>query len=95
MKNKSLFTFVVEFRKGTYVSQVKSISVLGALRTWIEEIDPAAIKDLDSKTLDLIREEMAKNEHDKPTRITGMRSAWFTTLLTKKGMFYINIIKTA
>ena len=94
-KVKSLYTLVVEFRKGIYVSQVKSNSVLEALKTWTNELMPESIKYLDASTVGFLKEELSKKGHEKPTRINGMRNAWFAFLLTKKGGFYINIIKTA
>lgn len=95
MKKKSLFTFVVEFRKGTYVSQVRSTGVSEALRNWADKVDTKTIKNLDVKTLSFIREQVSSREFDKPTKIAGIRNTWFTILLTKKGAFYISIVKTA
>jgi hypothetical protein len=95
MKKTYLFTIIAEFRKGTYVSQVKSKSVVGALKEWIAEIDAKEIEHLDSKTIELVRADMARNDCDKPSKIEGMRNVWFTMLLSKKGSFFINIVKTA
>lgn len=94
MKKKSLFTFVVEFRKGTYISQVRSKNVIESFQRWAANIDPKMIKHLDSKTLGFIKEHVQSKELDKPTKIDGMRNTWFAVLVTKKGALYINIIKT-
>ena len=88
MKNTYLFTIVAEFKKGTYVSQVKSISASEALKKWIDEIDPKEIRHLGTKMIESIRAHFASNDVDNPTKIKGMRDAWFTILLTKKGVFF-------
>jgi hypothetical protein len=95
MKKTFLFTIIAEFRKGTYVSQVRSQSAMDALKKWTDEIDPKEIKHLDGKTIEMIRADIAENDYDTPSKIEGLRNVWFTMLLSKKGSFFINIVKTA
>ena len=89
------FTFIVEFRGGTYCSQIESDSVISALPKWIDKLksDKSEIKYLGDKVLDRI-ENAISEESNRPIKLKGLKNVWFTMLTSNQGTFSINIVQT-
>ncbi len=89
------YTYVVEFRGGTYCSQIRANSIVESLSNWIGEITKtqSEIKFLGKKTI-LELQEAIKDENNKPIQLSQLKNIWHTLFLTKTGSFHINIIKT-
>ncbi len=94
MKKTATYTFVMEFRGGTYCSQLKAIDIEQALNKWTNELtkDRSEVKYLTLDKLTKLKEEIRNGE--RPIKIKGLKNIWFTSLLTTRDKIYLNIIKT-
>jgi len=84
----------MEFRGGTYCSQLKAIDIEQALNKWTNELtkDRSEVKYLTLDKLTKLKEEIRNGE--RPIKIKGLKNIWFTSLLTTRDKIYLNIIKT-
>lgn len=90
-----LYTFLVEFRGGTYCSQVEATSLDESIdsRIKILKVDKNQIKYLGDKIIKQL-ENGIKNLDYKPVLLDGLKNIWFTHYTTSTGRFSIHIIKT-
>lgn len=69
-----LYTVVLEYRGGTYISQVNARNVIGALQVWAEALDIAAVAGLGSRRkaelIDDIKEQLLHGV--MPTPLDGL-----------------------
>jgi len=84
----------MEFRGGTYCSQLKAIDIEQALNKWTNELtkDRSEVKYLTLDKLTKLKEEIRNGE--RPIKLKGLKNIWFTSLLTTRDKIYLNIIKT-
>lgn len=87
----SLFTFVMEYKGGTYASQVAALTLETACQEWALQLDTKSICGLNHKCKQMLVEEMKTQL--MPTRLKGLLNVWCFTPLTLEGSL-INIIKT-
>lgn len=97
--NKSeiyIFTYIVQFREGTYCTQVSATNVEESMTKWVEKIndEKKEIKYLGKKTLEDLEHQINLNEYP-PTQLRGLKNIWFLCFTTKSGSFSINIVKTS
>ncbi|SHN45348.1 hypothetical protein [Chitinophaga sp. CF418] len=86
------YTFITEFRGGTYISQVKAVNVSAAIGSWSKSLDLTQIKFLGEKgKLEL----QTKFNDESPTKVKGVENVWFFCLRIKPGLLIVNVIKTA
>jgi hypothetical protein len=86
----SLFTVILEFGGGTYISQVHAPGPAEALTGWI-----AAQSDADLSSWKLDRIEMTKRfAEDSPHAVDGLQNAWCMSASLPCGLALVNIIKT-
>lgn len=95
-RTDSLYTWVVLFRGGTFISQVKAGSVHESVQAWLEyqEEHLGDIPFLGEKTLQEIRTAFAEEEDTRPIPLRGMKNAWFCLVLSRMGALHINIVET-
>lgn len=93
--NKKIYTYIANFRGGTYCTQVMSDNVQESLIEWIEKLktEKSEIKFLGSKVISEIQIAI-KEEDNNPTAITGLKNIWFVMFATSTGTFYVNIVQT-
>ena len=89
------YSFVVNFRNGIYCTQVESENVFESVLAWTQIIksQKKEIKFLGDKIIREL-EILAIDNHHRPVLLIGLKSIWFTTISTRQGTFYINIIQT-
>lgn len=95
-KSKLLnFTFVVNFRGGTYCTQVTAPNIERSIHEWIKRIkkEKDQIQYIGDKIIEEL-ENKAKDELTEPTPLNGLKNIWFAIFPTKKGSFHLNIIQT-
>jgi hypothetical protein len=87
-----LFTFIMEYLGGTYISQVEARDQKQARDIWIRNLE---VKEIESFTIkdkeDIIKENFSDEDI---VLIKGMKSVWFFMIKTKIDNGYVNIIKT-
>lgn len=88
-----LYTFILEFRGGTYIPQFRGDSPDTAIRRWVEELDSTPIAHLDK---DLLKLEYEEKERDRiePAAIDSVKNVWCQTFLLEEHLALLNIIKT-
>ena len=90
MKTLNLFTFILEFRGGTYASQVHSSALLDAIGTWttiLSEKDLAYWK-LTRPELQIFVKEQA------PIALDGLSNVWCISGTIADHFALLNIINT-
>ncbi|MES2543546.1 MAG: hypothetical protein V4548_01580 [Bacteroidota bacterium] len=95
MKNRLTFTYVLEFRGGTYCTQVKSESVNKSVIVWIEKLkeEKKEIRYLADKTINEI-ELIVSHKDYIPVPLERLENIWFTHYKTRQGSLLVNIIQT-
>ncbi len=90
-----IYTFIVEFRNGTYCTQVEAINIVEATKCWIEKLklEKKNIRFLGDTIIKKI-ETLADNDLYEANKIDGLVNVWFQHFPTSKGSFFINIVKT-
>jgi hypothetical protein len=86
----------MEFRGGTYVTQVKADSLKDSILAWILEIEKEIdeILYLGIKTVFEIKEMFSNDKIEEPSLLTGLKNVWYLRIYTKIGVLRINIVKT-
>jgi hypothetical protein len=88
----ALFTVLLEFAGGTYVSQAKGASPQDAIVSWAEGLRPSQIAGLGARR----QIKLATTLRDaQPTRIVGAQNVWCTTALVDGRLALIHCVKTA
>jgi hypothetical protein len=91
------YTYIMEFRGGTYVSQVKADSLKDSILAWILEIEKVidGIMYLGIKTVFEIKEMFSNDKIEEPSLLTGLKNVWYLGIYTRVGVLRINIVNTA
>ena len=86
-----MFTFILEFRGGTYVSQIHSNVLSKAIIGWGEKL-----KSIDIKYLGLSgkAEILSMLNEAEPIPLDGLKNTWFLSLSIRQGFISVNIVKT-
>ncbi len=87
----------MEFRDGTYTTQVQAETHELSIGNWIEKIkeEQEQIDQLGIVTIEEIKEQLLnKNADEKPVLLNGLINVWYFTFSTKKGFGTVHIIKT-
>ena len=89
------FSYILEFRGGTYCLQVKSPDLKGSIVLWLSKIrdQKSEVKYLDENTLKEIAR-IIENADYRPIKLQGLKNIWFMHIPTQKGALNINIIQT-
>jgi hypothetical protein len=76
-----LFTFFLEYKGGTYISQVRAQSYKSAPKVWAEKLDLSVISQLER---DFKRKLQESVDGETPTPLKGIDKTWCCSLLTLK-----------
>lgn len=89
----ALYTFVMDFRGGTYISQVEAEDLHASIPAWIEAISKQQnqILHLGTKGLEKLKEELADQN---PTLLDSLQNVWCLTAHLHSGFALINVVKT-
>jgi hypothetical protein len=86
-----MYTFIMEFREGTYVSQVHAASLADAVIEWAQSLAVDEIQHL-GQTSKAEMIEMSKEA--EPVLLKGLTNVWFESFAIKQGFARVNIVKT-
>lgn len=87
-----MYTFIMEFREGTYVSQVHAASLTNAVIEWAKSLAVDEIRYLGQTG----KAEMIKmSKEAEPVLLKGLANVWFESFAIKQGFARVNIVKTA
>ena len=84
------FTFILEFRKGTYISQVYSKGIDQAKVLWLKELSNTEVTYLGKKS----REELRNAIMDKNSfgLLQGMDNVYCNQGILKTGYYLLNVV---
>lgn len=88
----ALFTFVLDYAGGTYVSQVNAASWKHAPRAWAEKLQAGEIQGIGSDSLLRLR---ARVKEEAPVELTGLRHVWCFSILVRGKLALVNYVQTA
>jgi len=91
-----LYTILMEYRGGTYGSQVDAHTPISAVQKWASALDPMPIQGLDqARKVELI------NTMDsdlscgiEPTLLEGLINVWCTSVSISGSFMLINVVAT-
>jgi hypothetical protein len=87
-----MYTFLVEYRGGTYISQLPCDTLDKSISEWSKTLVAENIKYLGP----LMKKEIAiLLKDEEPVKIKGVNNVWLLMLCLKTGTMLIHIIKTA
>jgi len=89
----NLYTYIFEFRKGTYITQVEAESVDKSVGEWLENLknEKEKIYQLCTKSIQEISKEL---KDAKPLLLDGIQSVWCLSFTIKQGYGLVNIVGT-
>jgi len=86
----------MEYRGGTYISQVEAPDVVNALRAWSQQLDPSEIAEFGPahkrKLIQNIESDIENNE--LPTPVQGTVNVWCAAATCRNSLMLIDIIQT-
>jgi len=90
------YTYIMEFRGGTYITQVAAINIADSVFKWIEQIEHEVveIKHIGNKTILELKQLYLNNLIDKPIRLNRLFNVWYLGVYCKVGTMQINIVNT-
>ena len=87
-----MYTFIMDFRGGTYISQSLEDSLENAVNKWGLNLDITQINYLTAST----KKELLDNLVDtEVVEIDNMKNVWFFCFSIRTGFIKVNVIKTA
>ncbi len=86
-----LYTFIMEYAGGTYLSQIKASSPESACVKWAQKLDESQVKGLGLKGKESLIEQM---KEESPVALDGVLNAWCNTALVRGKLALINLVRT-
>lgn len=94
MKNY-LYTFILDYRGGTYISQVEAPDHLQAALVWAQGLDTEPIAGMGARRKKcLVRDIESQVEEHGIVGLDTLTNAWCTSLLLRGKFGLLNIIRT-
>lgn len=91
-KHSSIYTLLVDYDGGTYISQWSATTPKRALMEWACSFDFSVIPRVRNSWLDGFRERLPM---ENPTRISGTTGVWCAGELLGNKLILINIVRTS
>ena len=85
-----LFTFLMEFKGGTYLAQVRESSPRRALRRWLQTLDVDPITGMGAGTK---REFLKWLPESGPVRVAGLQNAWCATFTSRSAHALVHFVR--
>ena len=86
-----LYTFIMEYAGGSYVSQTKAASPKSACVKWAQQLNVSAVEGLGQRSKSELIKEMREGT---PTPIRNTLNTWCTTALIRGKVAIITVIHT-
>jgi hypothetical protein len=91
-KRVPLYTFILDYRGGTYISQVRAPNYKTAPRVWAEKLDLTAIGKLEKGFGDKL---VASISEEKPAPLDGVAKTWCLSSCPVKKLALVHFVQTA
>ena len=93
---RSLYTFLLQYSEGTYISQVRAFNVLDATEEWAANLNPDIIRNLSKASkVELVASIPDIIEAEGIAAIEELTNVWAFSYVFPKGLALINIVKTS
>jgi hypothetical protein len=89
----ALFTFILGYRGGTYISQVEAEEVKRALSKWVDEVDLDVMFGLTNRSREHFRASFTEFEFH-PVAISEVLNVWCVSTVVRGKFASVNIVKT-
>lgn len=86
-----LYTFILDFAGGTYISQVNAPSPTSASVKWAKELDISGLKGIGIKNKESLIKQI---KEEQPQPLEGILNTWCMTACLRGGLALINIVQT-
>jgi len=87
----SLYTFIMEYAGGTYISQINSSSPKSACVKWAQGLDVSQVSGLGGKSKESLIEQM---KDESPTLIDGVFNTWCASAIIRGELVLVNFVLT-
>ncbi|WP_148714132.1 hypothetical protein [Chitinolyticbacter meiyuanensis] len=87
-----LYTFILEFEGGTYLSQVVAQSFVQAPVAWADELVPGEIKGMRETSLNELR---IATQGSAPVPLNGLQRAWCFSTLVRGRLALVHFVETS
>lgn len=98
MADSSLFTFILEYRGGTYIEQVRAKTVEAALLLWAKALPTDEIFQFGHKLKQKLIDGLQNDEYRlyEPAAISGVDNVWYVSVPLPGGSAgtHLNVVKT-
>lgn len=84
------FTFIADYKGGTYISQHTAKTLEEALDSWINNVDFFTDKQLKS-----FKKNIKYGDKEYPTKLDSLSNVWCTCYIVLGTLLLLNIIETA
>ena len=84
------YTFIAEFRGGTYISQYEAINLTKALFIWADNLDSQIFKD----RVKIRIQEKVKEKDFSPVSIETVDNVWCSSYVIFRSFLLLNIVET-
>lgn len=91
--SNGIYTFIMDYAGGTYVSQVEALSPLEALKVWAMSLDAAGIFGLGA----LGKKQLVKQATEETPAVAPLDqliNAWCWTAIARNNLALVNIVGT-
>ncbi|WP_268121688.1 hypothetical protein [Roseivirga pacifica] len=90
------YTYIFEFRGGTYVSQVLATGLNESVNEWLKAISAQSseIYQLGAATIKEIERYLEQPKNREPVLLNNLENVWFIDIHTKQGLGLVHIIQT-
>jgi hypothetical protein len=91
-----LYTFIVDYEGGTYISQVTASEPGSAVLVWAENLDIDVIPGLNANVRQDLLQALQQNEEDgcAYTPLNGLIKAWCASTVIQNVYMSINFVET-
>lgn len=90
---ENLYTFIIDYKGGTYISQVNAINVENACEIWLKNLDYSVMAKFGYKSYKKLCW-LWENEEDRLVPLKSAIHVWCFSYSIKKSLFLVNIIQT-
>jgi hypothetical protein len=87
----ALFTVLMEFKGGTYLSQIRAPSPDAALEEWARALDA---KNIEGMTAAIKRQFVEWLPEARPTAVAGLKSTWCSGFVSQTSSALVHIFRT-
>lgn len=87
-----LFTFILDYKGGTYLSQVEADDVARARARWLEALDLDAVAGLTRRSRDHVR---ARFMEETMVPVSGLVGVWCTDAMVRGKLAIVHIVGIA